>query len=278
MVWALHGRPKNHLNFLGYTFAPALSCLHAGQVTIFLLLGLVLFLRLNRSWPFLAGLSLWLCMLKPHIFMPFGVVLLTWAILNRGYRFLLGCAVALGVSTAIALILDPLVWVQYGQMMSTERLESRFIPCLSVMLRRAVSPHPLWLQCLPVTLGCIWALTYFREHRKHWNWMEHGSLLMLVSVLVAPYTWFMDQVIAIPALLHAAYFTRSRSLLAVLALASAVIEIAKLRGASLLHSSFYVWTAPAWIAWYLCAIKTPCAVEDRGSALAQSPVAEVLWH
>jgi hypothetical protein len=108
--------------------------------------------------------------------------------------------------------------------------------------------------------------------------MEHGSLLMLVSVLVPPYTWFMDQVIVIPALLHAAYFTRSRSLLAVLALASAVIEIAYLRGASLLHSSFYVWTSPAWIAWYLCAIKTPRAVEDRGSALAQSPVGEVLWR
>jgi hypothetical protein len=85
--------------------------------------------------------------------------------------------------------------------------------------------------------------------------MEHGSLLMLVSVLVAPYTWLMDQAILIPALLHAAYLTRSRSLIAVLALASAVIDIGALRGMALLHSAFYLWTAPAWLAWYLYAIR-----------------------
>jgi hypothetical protein len=85
--------------------------------------------------------------------------------------------------------------------------------------------------------------------------MEHGSLLMLVSVLLAPYTWLMDQAILIPALLHAAYLTRSRSLVAILALASAVIEVGILRGPPLLHSAFYLWTAPAWLAWYLYATK-----------------------
>jgi hypothetical protein len=78
---------------------------------------------------------------------------------------------------------------------------------------------------------------------------------MLVSVLVAPYTWLMDQAILIPALLHAAYLSRSRSLIAVLALASAVIDIAALRGMALLHSAFYLWTAPAWLAWYLYAVR-----------------------
>jgi hypothetical protein len=78
---------------------------------------------------------------------------------------------------------------------------------------------------------------------------------MLVSILVAPYTFLMDQAILIPALLHAAYLTRSRSLVAILALASAVIEIGALRGLPLLLSLFYLWTAPAWLAWYLYATK-----------------------
>ena len=78
---------------------------------------------------------------------------------------------------------------------------------------------------------------------------------MLVSVLVAPYTWFMDQAILIPALLHAAYLTRSRSLVAILALASAVIEIGALRGLPLLLSPFYLWTAPAWLALYVYATR-----------------------
>jgi hypothetical protein len=85
--------------------------------------------------------------------------------------------------------------------------------------------------------------------------MEHGSLLMLVSVLLAPYTWLMDQTILIPALLHAAYPTRSRNLIAILASASAVIEVGILRGLPPTHSAFYLWTAPAWLAWYLYATR-----------------------
>jgi hypothetical protein len=259
MVWIMHGRPKNRLDLLGYSFGPALVCLMAGQVSIFVLLGLVLFLRLHRSRPFLAGVSLWLCLLKPHLFLPFGVVLLVWAFTARSYRLLAGTAVALGFSTGVAVLLDPFVWSHYGQMMRTlsaVRMQQEVIPCLSIMLRWVVSPKTMWLQYLPSALGCVWALAYFRRHRDDWDWMEHGSVLMLVSVLLAPYAWLMDQAVLIPALLHGAYLTRSRRLIAVLALASAVIEIGALRGLALLHSPLYLWTAPVWLAWYLYATRT----------------------
>ncbi len=255
MVWIMHGCQKNQVHWLGYSFAPALSCLLSGQMTILLLLGLVLFLRLHRSRPFLAGVSLWLCLLKPHLFLPFGIVLIAWAIMTRSYKLLAGTVIALGASTAIVFSLDPLVWMHYVQMMSTERLDRMSIPCLSIMLRQGLSPNSIWLQYLPAALGCVWALAYFRKHYDHWGWMEHGSLLMLVSVLLAPYTWLFDQAILIPALLYAAYLTRSRSLIAILALASAVIEVGILRGLPLLHSAFFLWTAPVWLAWYLYATK-----------------------
>jgi uncharacterized protein len=285
MVRIMHGCPRNQVHLLGYSFAPVLSCLLSGQVTILLLFGLVLFLRLHRSRPFLAGVSLWLCLLKPHLFLPFGTVLLVWAVTTRSYKLLAGTAAVLGASTAIALILDPLVWVHYGQMMSTARIDRMPIPCLSIMLRQRLSPDSIWLQYLPTILGCGWALAYFRRHRDDWDWIAHGSLLILVSVLVAPYTWFMDQAILIPALLHAAYLTRSRSLVAILALASAVIEVGILLDLPLLHSAFYVWTAPAWLTWYLYATKRSYttnvyepallladrgAVTDRGNNLAIS--------
>jgi hypothetical protein len=104
-------------------------------------------------------------------------------------------------------------------------------------------------------------MVYFRKHREDWDWMEHGSLLMLVSVLLAPYSWFMDQAVLIPAVLHVAYLSRSRSLLAILALASAVIEAGALRGLSVLHSASYLWTAPAWLGWYLYATKRSSTTE-----------------
>jgi hypothetical protein len=269
IVWTMHGRPKNQLHLLGYSFAPALSCLLSGQVTIFLLLGLVLFLRLHRSRPFLAGVSLWLCMLKPHLFLPFGVVLVVWVIATRSYKVLVGTVVALGVSTAVSFVLDPLVWVHYGQMLRAARINRLAIPCLSIMLRQKLSPNAIWLQYLPAALGCVWALAYFRRHRDDWDWMEHGSLLMLVSILVAPYTWFMDQVILIPALLHAAYVTRSRSLVAILALASAVIEVEILRGLPLLQSALFLWTAPAWLVWYIFATRATVAQPSERCDISQ---------
>lgn len=255
IIWKLHGSPKNHLHVLGYSFAPALSCILSGQVTIFILLGLVLFLRFHRSSPFLAGVSLWLCMLKPHLFVPFGLVLILWAFLTRSYKVLAGVTASLIASTVIAVVLDHQVWSQYLNMMRTARVDRVAIPCLSVILRRSVSPHTLWIQCLPVALGSVWAIFYFLKHREKWDWVEHGSPLMLVSVFLAPYTWFMDQVVLVPALLHGAYVTRSRNLICVLALASAVIEIGIFKDVSLLHSAFYLWTAPGWLAWYLLAIR-----------------------
>jgi hypothetical protein len=254
MVRAMHDNPKNHLHWLGYTFAPALSCLLSGQVTIFILFGLVLFLQFHRSRPFLAGLSLWFCLLKPHLFLPFGIALLAWIVVNRSYKILAGTASSISISSAIAFWLDPSAWAHYAQLITSRRPDLVPIPCLSIVLRQHIG-HTHWLQYLPTALGCIWAVGYFRKYRTEWDWMHHGSLLMLLSVLAAPYTWLMDQAILIPALLHAAYLTRSRSLIAILALASAVIEAGILRGLPLLHSAFFLWTAPAWLAWYLYVTK-----------------------
>jgi len=254
MVWNMQGRPKSKVHLLGYSFGPALLCIEAGQMGLVVLLGLACFLRWYGSRPFLAGVSLWLCMLKPHLFLPFGVVLLAWAGVTRRYRILVGAALALGVSIAVASVLDPLVWAHYGQMLHADRVDKSVNPWLSIMLRRSLDPNARWLQYLPAALGCVWALDYYRRRCTDWDWMEHGSLLTLVSLAVAPYEWITDQAILIPAVLHGAYAARSRSMFASLALASALIELGVLKGAQPFHSAFFVWTAPAWLAWYLWAI------------------------
>jgi hypothetical protein len=83
--------------------------------------------------------------------------------------------------------------------------------------------------------------------------MKDGSLLMLVSLVLAPYSWVYDDALAIPALLRGAFLTRFRPLLLVLAFASLLIEFELLRGIRI-STYYYLWTAPAWLAWYLCAI------------------------
>jgi hypothetical protein len=264
MEWQIHGRPKSLLNFLGYSFAPALVCLLVGQTSLFALLGLVLFLRLHATRPFLAGMSLWLCTLKPHLFLAFGIVMVAWVLVNGCYKVLLGAATAMAASCAAAWLIAPTAWTDYAQMMRTYGIEREFIPCWSVVFRLWVSPQAMWLQYLLPALGCIFALAYFWKRRTTWDWSKEGSLLVLVSILSAPYCWVFDQAVAIPALLQGAYLTRSRVLLALLAAASLVIEVGMVCGIKL-PSAFYLWTAPAWLAWYLFA-----AASARGARASDS--------
>ena len=85
--------------------------------------------------------------------------------------------------------------------------------------------------------------------------MSDGSLLALVSLVAAPYCWLYDQALALPALLDAAYRTRVRSLLTVLAGLSVLVVAAMIYGFKII-SGVYVLTAPMWLAWYLAANAT----------------------
>jgi hypothetical protein len=250
ILWAMVGRPRSHLVWLGYCFPPALVCVVMGQTSLFLLLGLVLFLRLERSHPFWAGSALWFCTLKPHLFVPFGIVLLLWIVAGRKYRIVAGTAAALAVSCAVTAWIDPSAGSQYLHWAHTSGISNEFLPCLGVALRNLINPNTKWLAFVPCLLGSLWALYYFRQHRDHWDWMEHGSLLMLVSILVAPYAWFYDQSLALPALLLGVSRTRSRALLATLGAIYIVIEFLPLISPAP-ETALYLWTAPAWLVWAL---------------------------
>jgi Glycosyltransferase family 87 len=252
ILWTIHGRPPNRLHWLGYSFAPAMICLFAGQTSLFALLGLVLFLRLHATRPFLAGVCLWLCALKPHLFLPFGVVLLAWIVASKRYKILAGATAAMAASCALVYLIDPMAWAQYFQMIRVSGIQKEYIPCLSVALRVWLNPDAMWIPYVPSALGCIWALGYFWARRHVWDWLKHGSPLMLASILLAPYCWMFDQSLAVPALLHGAYVTQSRVLLAVLAFSSVLID-AEVVGGVKMGSMFFLWTAPAWLLWYLFA-------------------------
>jgi hypothetical protein len=257
LLWLMHGRPNNRRHWLGYSFGPALLCLFMGQTTLLALLGLVLFLRWHDSRPFMAGVSLWLCMLKPHLFLPFCVVLLAWIAVTRSYKVLMGAAAAVAVSLVIAYGMDPLAWIQYAQMLRTSGIQWDYIPCMSVLIRIWINQQWVWPQYLPALLGCAWAISYYWPRRAAWDWMKNGSPLMLVSLLTAPYSWIYDACLVIPALLQGAYVTRSRSLLAILAFLSALVEAALAVKGWFPYAVFLwtLWAAPAWLVWYLVATR-----------------------
>jgi hypothetical protein len=253
MLWILHRRPSDRLHLLGYCFAPVMACLMAGQLGIFLLLGVVLFLFFYESRPIFAGASLLLCAAKPHLFLPFGIVLLLWIFVQKRYQIFVGICAALLASCALAFGFDPRAWYQYLREMHAAGIMDEFIPTLSGFLRLFLNRNALWLQFLPEAAACLWALWYFWTRRNRWSWMDQGLLLLIVSVLCVPYAWFTDEAILLPAVLSGVYRAddSGRSLLPFGFLAGgAMIEVfAKVQ----MNSGLYAWTVPAWLAWYLYA-------------------------
>lgn len=255
ILFEVHGCGDRTLRLLAYGFAPALICLILGQTSLLVLLGLVLFARFHATRPLAAGASLWLCLLKPHLLLPFGLVLLVWIVTYRRYRILAGAAIAFAASVLLTLRLDPQAFTQYKEMLGYSGVERDPIPSLSVLLRTHLAPQFMALQFMAVALACIWALVYFWNRRHDWDWTINANLLLLVSLAAAPYSYLNDHVVALPALLYAACRTSSRDLPATLALSSAFLEIAYF--ANRWSPAPFYWctmvAAPWWLCWYLMA-------------------------
>jgi hypothetical protein len=254
VLWFLHHRPQSRYHLLVFAFPPTLGCLMAGQLGVLLLLDIVLFFWLHEKRPWLAGAALVFCALKPHLFLLCLVVLLLWSLRRRDFRVLGGFMAVLALSSALTLCIDVHVWSQYSQMMRSTRVMDVFIPTLGVVLRDLVNPHARWIEFLPEMAGCLWAAWYYWSRRDRWSWTEHGLLLLLVSAVCTSYAWFTDEAMLFPAILAAMYrseqSTRAWILLGLVTagcLVSVFWEIP-------LPSPFYLWTAPAWLLWYLYAM------------------------
>lgn len=243
------------LLLLAWCFAPALCGIEMGQMGLIVLAGLALFLRFHESAPFWAGAALSLCAAKPHVLLPFGCVLILWVVARRRWPIFAGAVAALAVESLVVMAFDHAVWTHYKTAMRTQDFVDEFVPTLGVALRFLVERSAMWLQFVPAAAGCGWGLWYFRRNRERWDWRTHGSLLTLVSLAVAPYSWFTDQVIALPAILFALMGgkpLRRGSLTLLLAVMSAgAVEMIISRN---LFFKPYLFEGLAWLGWYLYAV------------------------
>lgn len=257
MLLAMYGCRDRTMQLLAWSFAPALVCLILGQTSLLVLLGLVVFLRYYRSRPLLAGAGLWLCSLKPHLLLPLAVVLVAWIVLSKSYRIVAGTLAVFLASALVTLAIDPLAWGQYVRMAGYSGFERDRIPSLGALLRQHFAPNFVAFQFLPAALACAWALVYFWQRRRAWDWPRDASLLLPVSILAAPYAYLNDHVLVLPALVFAAGYASFRSFLGALACASAVMETAFF--ANRWSPAPFYWATlaagPLWLALYLVASK-----------------------
>jgi hypothetical protein len=260
ILWNMHGRPPSQLHLFAYVFAPAMACMQLGQTSMFALLGLAGFLSLYPRSRLAAGFCLPLLAIKPHLFIPFGLILLIWIFSRRAYAILLGAVGSAAPAALLAMWFHPSVWSDYPSVLRTAENESQFVPTVSALVRHAISPNTSSIQFLPALLGCLWAIWFFNRHSSDWDWRQHGLLLLLVSVFVAPYSWFTDEVVVLPALLYSCYLRDDQH--------QPITGIGVLGGIAVLLMLFgvqvstgaYIWTTTAWLGWFVYA--------TRGTALS----------
>jgi hypothetical protein len=241
-----------------YLFAPVLACFKAGQIGILIALGIVMFLRWQNSRPFLAGAALWLPFAKPHLFTVFGLICILWIFARRQWAVLAGFGTTLFFTLTVAVALDHNLLVHYLANVRGQHIEAEFIPSLAGVLRLLAAPHVFYVQFVPLLLGLIWAIWFWTRQRSRWEWSNQGLTLLVVSVLVSPYSFFPDEVVLLPVVFKAAAFLLSRSApartaLYVLATLNFVLFLMVVVNVPL-ASAAYVWSGLLW-GW--------CAVLDQ---------------
>ena len=247
------GNPPLKYFLIVFCFAPVLTCFMAGQIGVVLLLAVALFLRFHDSQPLLAGVALLSCAWKPHLFVPFGLVLLLWMVRERRFRLAIGIVLGVAAAVGFSLWIDPQGWTQWSRFMHTVDPSNQFQPTLSKTLRNGVHREWTLLQFLPELVSSVWAIGYYWLRREGWSWLDGGMLLLVVSMGCAPYSWLTDEAIVIPALIAAVFRARAagRTLLP-LVLILLVSETILIRG-HWMDTLDYLWTTPAYLAWWLFA-------------------------
>ena len=263
-TWRIFGegsRPPDFWIVIGYCFAPVPACLVAGQFGMVLLLGIVLFLLLERNYPFLAGAALVLPFAKPHLLSLMWLALGLWICRERKSRIAGGFLSAVALATAVALMFDPAILQHYPAMLQDAAIGNEFIPALSGVLRLLFLRPFFWAEFIPISLALLWCGWFYFVNRSNWNWRDQGLTLLVVSVLATPYAWFTDEVVLLPAMLQAGlwiYGARQRitmgtrvvlALFVFLDLLLLLILAAKVPFAT----GIYFWSSLVWFSWYFYA-------------------------
>jgi hypothetical protein len=190
-------------------YVPGLVALRVGQISPWLLAGIVGFLVLERAGrDGLAGACLALLLIKPHFTYLFWLVALWWAWRNHRRKVILGWIAALAAASLLATAIAPRVWTQYAQVSISPPLYWASTT-LGAWLRYLFGVDRSWLQFLPTVLGGIGVAVWLWRRRGAWHWQQMASPLLLASAITALYGWTYDQVVLLPVVVD--LVSRSRS-------------------------------------------------------------------
>lgn len=261
--WQLYGGTKEKrwiAWILMFTFGPTISVLEKGQVTPFILLGVLLFLSYSErpKYAWLAGVFAALISVKPQLFYLFWITFPVWIILKRKWFVFLSFSLTLILATGIALVFNPHVIQQYVHAILYETPSAWATPTIGGYLRLFFGIDRFWLQFIPMLIGLIWLFIYGCKHLKTWNWIEAFPLLIMSSILTTAYAWTYDQVIMILAIFPAFILLikkRWNWTTMLLVIIYGVIQGMDVYLHRYFNEFWFIWLAPSLIIWYLSAMQ-----------------------
>ncbi len=242
---------------IAFTFVPSLFALTAGQIAPLILLGAVFFLQCERrGYDALAGATAVLLAIKPHIVYLFWLALLLWAIERRRWALLAGGILTGLVATLIPLLCNPHVLGQYVSTLTTRPPDEYRSPTLGRVVRMAFGEDRFGLQFVALLPGLLWFAVYWPRHRRVSDWGERLPLLLLVSMLTAPYgAWPFDLVLLlVPVVQVAARLHREgqpgarKAAVAVHLAINGLALVLLVAGAEFF---WFIWMTPTLLAGYL---------------------------
>src|SRR6185437_8087987 len=102
---------------LAFVSRRCFTALCQGRLAFFCCSASHFFSGFRKAIPSGRGAALIFCAVKPHLFLPFGLVLILWILEHKQYRMLAGLSSALAAASAFAFWFDPNAWPQWLKMM-----------------------------------------------------------------------------------------------------------------------------------------------------------------
>ena len=187
---------------VGLTFMPTVIALRIGQISPLLLAGLAGFLLAIRDKRYyLAGMACSLLLFKPHLLSIFWLALAAWMIHQRQYRIAIGCAIPLVFGSLLALTMNPNVFQDYALSANNQPPTVWVTATIGAIIRLCFGANQIWYQFVPFALGVAWFGWYWANNYQTWSWRYHMPLIVLASMVSAPFGWSFDQIVLLLAIL-----------------------------------------------------------------------------
>jgi hypothetical protein len=193
---------------LPFALAPTPIAWRTGQVTPMVLFGLAAFAAaIRRERDLAAGAALALVAIKPHLVFLLWPALAVWVVLRRRWHVALGFALAIVALTAAATVLRPHIVEEFVASLGTappHHPTSTIGTVLRLASQRFLGGDHFALVAVAPTAGVLWLIyAWYRRHAS-WCWVDELPVMVLVCLVLAPFAWLYDEVLAVLPLLQVA--------------------------------------------------------------------------